>query len=133
MQLIKSVAAGLTIALVGSASAQHAWTVQSQSPGTTEYVGVSEDFLMTGQPWDTDGNGACPPDGDDDVRCEWLTDHTGVEAEHQMNGVIGAVLDTRRCRVPFGTTEFTYADGLFQKNPPESTRQAASEPHARNP
>ncbi len=44
---------------------------------------------MSGSPWDTDGIDACPPDGDDDVRCEWLTEHAG----HADNGVLAAIMD----------------------------------------
>ena len=34
-------------------------------------VGTTENYLMWGPPWDTDGIDQCPPIGTDDVRCEW--------------------------------------------------------------
>jgi hypothetical protein len=34
----------------------------------------------------------CPPDGDDDVRCEWHH-HTGNDPVHELNGVLAVTLD----------------------------------------
>ena len=48
---------------------------------------------MTGEPWDTDGSENCPPEGDDDVRCEWTLEHVGDDDEHRFNGVLAAVMD----------------------------------------
>ena len=76
-----------------TANAQHTWTVQSFSPGAAGFVNVSENELMTGTQWDTDGTDACPPQGPDDVRCEWLQDHIAGDYDHMDNGVLGANLN----------------------------------------
>jgi hypothetical protein len=74
------------------ALAQHDWSIVSVTPGTTGEIGLSEDHLVTGEPWDTDGTDDCPPKGDDDVRCVWL-EHVGGKEEHGMNGVLAAIMD----------------------------------------
>lgn len=89
---------GITLVVVclftpGIVLAQHAWTVEFESPGASGVVGVTEDSMVTGPPWDTDGIDDCPPLGDDDVRCEWLSEHTFGDPAHAKNGVLAATLD----------------------------------------
>lgn len=73
------------------ALAQHEWTLESMSPGTSGFIGVSEDFLTMGDPWDPDSEDMCAQLYD--VRCEWVTEHTGGDEGHAMNGVLAATLD----------------------------------------
>ena len=86
-----AIAAIMGLSLAGPVLAQHTWTAIS-SPTVETSVNVSENHLTTGLPWDTDANEDCPPNGDDDVRCEWLEDHTGLSGAHQANGVLAATL-----------------------------------------
>jgi hypothetical protein len=87
------IAASICVIPSAMAAAQNDWTIESTDPGVTAYVGATEDFLTAGLPWDTDGNEACPPNGDDDIRCEWLADHINANAEHMANGVLATVMD----------------------------------------
>jgi hypothetical protein len=94
-QIIRGIGLGLalSLAVTSSSFAQHAWQLVSASPGVTPLLPRSENFLMTGLPWDADGSETCPPAGADDVRCEWLTQHVLGSIAHQYNGVAAAIMD----------------------------------------
>ncbi len=92
MRRLLIIVAGPTLALAGVAAGND-WAIVSEDAGVTAFVGASENYLTRGVPWDSDGSEACPPDGDDDRRCEWLTDHVAGDPDHPRNGVAAAVLD----------------------------------------
>ena len=92
-QLKQGAYAGLAGGLVFGVAAGNDWTIASADAGVTAFVCASDNYLTLGVPWDTDGSEACPPDGDDDIRCEWLTDHVAGSPDHPRNGVAAAVLD----------------------------------------
>jgi len=81
----------LVLLAAGPAFGQNNWTIESTSPGASGFVGVSEDFMITGAPWDSDGVDDCEQVFD--VRCEWMIDHTGDNGVHKANGVLAATLD----------------------------------------
>ena len=81
------------LASAGSAQAQYCWEVLSSDAGTEVFIGEQENIVLSGMPWDTDGVDECGTGGDDDVRCEWLQEHSQGNVHHLRNGVLGAYLD----------------------------------------
>lgn len=93
--MFRSVHSGFAsmLVLATAAQGQYCWEVESVDPGAEVFIGEQENNLVSGMPWDTDGIDDCAGAGDDDVRCEWLGEHSLGEVLHLRNGVVAAYLD----------------------------------------
>lgn len=95
MSIERALRTWILLCVCSAAYGQHEWSVTHTDAGVSTALNMTEDALMTGSPWDSDGIDDCPPFGADDVRCEFLSLHVPANPGHRHNGVMAAILDGR--------------------------------------